>query len=60
MKRISDLLSRLEILERTRPPAAELALREVAWLAIQDEISHLVRDPWLSVYRNGQDPEAGA
>jgi len=52
-KRILDLLSRLEQLEASPPPAEELSIRQLAEQAIVDEISRLIRRDWLAVYRNG-------
>lgn len=51
-KRLTDLLSRLNQLEELGPPAVDRRIHEMAREAIQSEISRLVRDPWLSVYRN--------
>ena len=52
-KRVLDLLRRLEALEAEQSPPEELAIRQVARHAIEEEISKLVRRDWLSVYRNG-------
>ena len=52
-KRVQDLLRRLERLETQRPTPEESAIHAVAQQAIVDEISKLVRQDWLSVYRNG-------
>ena len=52
-KRILDLLLRLEQLEATPPRVEEKSIRQVAELAIVDEISRLIRQDWLAVYRNG-------
>ena len=48
-----DLLGRLETLDSEHPAPEEESIHCVAKRAIIDEISHLVREDWLAVYRNG-------
>jgi len=51
--RVQDLLCKLERLETQRPAPEETAIHAVAQQAIVEEISQLVRQDWLAVYRNG-------
>ena len=51
--RVQDLLCKLERLETQRPAPEETAIHAVAQQAIVEEISRLVRQDWLSIYRNG-------
>jgi nitrogen-specific signal transduction histidine kinase len=52
-KRVQDLLQRLERLETQRPTPEKSAIHAVAQQAIVEEISKLVRQDWLAVYRSG-------
>jgi len=52
-KRVHDLLRRLERLETQRPAPEESAIHAVAQRAIAEEISRLVQQDWLTVYRSG-------
>ena len=47
------VLDRLQRLEANDPAPEEKAIHAVATQAIVDEISRLVRQDWLAVYRNG-------
>ena len=51
--RVQDLLRRLERLETQRPAPEETAIQAIAQQAIVEEISKLVRQDWLAVYRSG-------
>ncbi len=52
-KRVQDLLRRLERLETQCPAPEQSAIHAVAQQAIVEEISKLVRQDWLAVYRSG-------
>ena len=51
--RVQDLLRRLERLETQCPAPEKTAIQAVAQQAIVEEISKLVRQDWLTVYRSG-------
>ncbi|MEE2886459.1 MAG: hypothetical protein VX951_03405 [Planctomycetota bacterium] len=52
-QRVLDLLQQLQGLETTEPASGEQAIHELTTRALADEISRLIRQDWLSVYRNG-------
>jgi hypothetical protein len=52
-KRVQDLLQRLERLETQCPAPEQSAIHAVAQQAIVEEISKLVRQDWLAIYRSG-------
>ncbi len=56
--RVQDLLCKLERLETQCPAPEETAIHAVAQQAIVEEISRLVRQDWLSIYRNGSTLDA--
>ena len=57
-QRVLDLLHQLQGLGATEPAPSEQAIHDVAARALVDEISQLIRQDWLSVYRNGDSLDA--
>lgn len=57
-KRIRELLGRLEQLEAKRPLPEEAAIVAVARNAIVDEMTRVLREDWLAVYRKGDTLDA--
>ena len=51
--RIRELLQRLECLDSRNPGPEEVAIIAVARNAIVDEMTRVLRQDWLAVYRKG-------
>jgi len=56
--KVDELLKRLDTLEAAKPAPEQKAIFEVARTAIMDELTRLLREGGLAVYRSGRNLDA--